>query len=71
MFSTSGDVSVSTLRVTNDATIGGALSVGGAVNLASTLTVSGKAEFDDDVCVSGNTVLVGNLAVRRYSYSCK
>ena len=59
----SGDVSVSTLRVTNDATIGGALSVGGAVNLASTLTVSGKAEFDDDVCVSGNTVLVGNLAV--------
>jgi len=22
-----------------------------------------KVEFDDDVCVSGNTVLVGNLAV--------
>ena len=28
-----------------------------------TITVVGKAEFDDDVCVSGNTILVGNLAV--------
>ena len=39
------------------------MSVGGATNLLSTLTVAGKAEFDDAVCVSGNTILVGNLTV--------
>ena len=43
--------------------IAGALSVGGATNLLSTMTVAGKAEFDDDVCVSGNSILVGNLTV--------
>ena len=38
------------VRVSGNTTIGGTLSVNGAVNLASTLTVAGKAEFDDDVC---------------------
>ena len=27
------------------------------------MTVAAKAEFDDDVCVSGNSILVGNLTV--------
>ena len=43
--SPSGDTSVSSLIVTNTATIGGTLSVGGAVNLLSTATVSGPAGF--------------------------
>ena len=46
---TSGDVSVSTLRVTHNASIGGTLSVVGAVGLNSTLTVADYSHFKDDV----------------------
>jgi hypothetical protein len=33
------------------------------LGVGGTATIVGKAEFDDDVCVSGNTILVGNLTV--------
>ena len=54
-----GDTSVSSLVVTNTATIGGTLSVGGAVNLLSTATVSGAAGFLGSVRVSGTTTIEG------------
>ena len=37
--------------------------VGGNTSVGVTFLAAGKAEFDDDVCVSGNTILVGNLNV--------
>ena len=62
--SPSGDTSVSSLIVTNTATIGGTLSVGGAVNLLSTATVSGAAGFLGTVRVSGATSLEAGLVVK-------
>ena len=35
----------------------------GKVAVQDAITVAGKAEFDSDVCVSGNSILVGNLTV--------
>ena len=70
---TSGDVSVSTLRVTHNASIGGTLSVVGAVgfnstatiagatHLQSTLSVGGAATFASTVTIAGNTTLTGTL----------
>ena len=45
--------------------IGGAVSVGGAVNLLSTATVSGAAGFLGTVRVSGNTSLEGQLQLTK------
>ena len=33
------------------------------MGVGGTATIVGKAEFDGDVCISGNSILVGNLAV--------
>ena len=41
----------------------GNISVVGNAYVSGTSQFVSKVEFDDDVCVSGNTVLVGNLAV--------
>ena len=41
----------------------GNTTITGNLGVCGTATVVGKAEFDDDVCVSGNTILVGNLTV--------
>ena len=70
------DVSVSgNVHIGGTTTIGGAVQLGStlsvagethlqdAVSLASTLVVGGKAEFDSDVCVSGNTILVGDATI--------
>ena len=59
-----GDTSVSSLIVANTATIGGALSVGGAVNFLSTATVSGNSGFLGTVRVSGATSLEGATKMR-------
>ena len=60
---TSGDVSVSSLRVTHNASIGGTLSVVGAVGLNSTLTVADYSHFKDDVSVSGNVHIGGTTTI--------
>jgi len=51
---TSGDVSVSTLRVTHNASIGGTLSVVGAVGLNSTLVVAGNTTIDGTLHVKSS-----------------
>ena len=56
---TSGDVSVSTLRVTHNASIGGTLSVVGAVGLNSTLSVSGATHLQSTVSIAGATTIGG------------
>ena len=64
-----GNVSVTNLIVGGTATVSGeagflgTVRVSGATSLEAGLVVGGKAEFDDDVCVSGNTQLVGTLKV--------
>ena len=58
-----GDVCVSSLRVTGGVTIANTLNAGGNTSIGGTLVVTGKADFDDDVCVSGDTILVGGLNV--------
>ena len=56
---TSGDVSVSTLRVTHNASIGGTLSVTGGAGFNSTVRVSGAVSVGSNVTVGGNIMVSG------------
>ena len=58
---TSGDVSVSTLRVTHNASIGGTLSVVGAVGFNSTATIAGATHLQSTLSVGGATNLASLL----------
>ena len=60
---TSGDVSVSTLRVTHNASIGGTLSVVGAVGFNSTATIAGAVSLASTLSVGGAVNLASTLTV--------
>ena len=53
----SGDISVSSLIVTNDATIGGNVNIGGTATVASNVSIGGTLN------VAGNTTITGNVMV--------